>query len=103
MNDSPDFSNSNSNSESDSASVFSYKLGWYLACFLFFFLIIWLLKTYFIPYYKTVLKHKIREYIVKYHLDSSGTIIKNNKTDSDDFYNNFLKSLENVENIFGLV
>lgn len=103
MIDPTDFYNSESASASASESGFSYKLGWYLACFLFFFLILWLLKTYFIPYYKTVLKHKIREFIVKYHLDSSGTIIQNHKTDSDDFSNDFLKSLENIENIFGLV
>jgi hypothetical protein len=99
MNDSPVVSNS----ESADNSIFSYKLCWYLAYFLFFFLILWFLKTYFIPYYKTVLKDKIREYIARSHLDSSGKSIQNNKTTSDTFSNDLLISLDNIENIFGLV
>lgn len=97
MNDSPAFSNS----EITDNTFFSYKLCWYLACFLFFFLIIWLVNTYFIPYYKTVLKYKIREYIALSHLDSSGESIQNNKSHSNS--NEFLKWIEMTENIFGLV
>jgi hypothetical protein len=92
-------SSTSSNSEITENSIFSYKLCWYLAYFVFFFLILWLLKTYFVPYYKTVLKHKLREYIVLSHLDSSGESIQHNKTSSDDF----LKWIETTENIFGLV
>ena len=97
MNDSP----ASSISEITDNTMFSYKLCWYLAYFVFFFVILLLLKTYFIPYYKTVLKDKIREYIVLSHLDSSGEIIQNDKTDSDS--NDFLKWIETTENIFGLV
>lgn len=70
----------------------------YLGYFALFFLVLWILTYYFVPYYKTILKEKVREWIVAYHLDPSGQQIQNNLTYSNDI----LKGVELTENIFGL-
>ena len=91
-----------SGSNTDSFS----SLPFYLGYFVLFFLFLWLLQTFFVPYYKTHLKDKIRRWIVLSHLDSSGKQIKKNRSedldsDSDSTYP-LLDNIEILENIFGL-
>ena len=80
------------------------KLPFYLGCFLIFFFFLWILNTWFVPYYKTHLKEKVREWIVLSHLDSSGQNIQQNvgeDPDSEPSYH-ILDHVEIIENIFGL-
>ena len=70
----------------------------YLGYFVLFFLVLWVFSTYFVPYYKTHLKEKLREWIVAYHLDPSGQQIQNNRTYSNDF----LIGIELTESVFSL-
>ena len=64
----------------------------------FFFLIWWLLQTHFISYYRSYLKEKIREWIVWFHLDSSGESIQRNLT----YKNPILDMVDLTERYFNL-
>ena len=79
-----------------------YSLPFYLGYFLLFFLFLWILHTYFVPYYKTHLKSKVREWIVLSHLDSSGQQIQNNVSEDSDSSYHLLDHIEILENIFEL-
>ena len=79
----------------------------YLGYIVFFFLFLWILHTFFVPYYKTHLKEKIRKWIVLSHLDSSGQQIQNSipeDSDPDSYSDSYsiLEHIEILENIFGL-
>lgn len=85
------------------------SLPFYLGCFVVFFLVLWILNIYFVPYYRSHVKDKLREWILLSHLDSSGqqiqnkVIDENSDLDSDsNFSYPFLKHLEVIEEIFGL-
>jgi len=76
----------------------------YLGYFVLFFLFLWILHTFFVPYYKTHLKSKVREWIVLSHLDSSRQQIQNNVSEDSDYDSSYhlLDHIEILENIFGL-
>jgi uncharacterized membrane protein len=78
------------------------SLPFYLGYFVLFFGVLWILHTYFVPYYKTHLKSKVREWIVLSHLDSSGQQIQNYIRDDSDSSYQLLDHIEILENIFGL-
>ena len=73
---------------------------YYFAYICVFFIIIWGLKTYFVPYYKTNLKENIRKWIFASHLDSSGTQIQNDRTSNST--NEWLKGIEMMEQLLDL-
>ena len=83
---------------SDSFSSLPFYLGYLVVFFLF----LWLLHTYFVPYYKTHLKEKIREWIVLSHLDSSGQQIQHTVSEDADSDYPLLDHIEILENMFGL-
>ena len=78
------------------------SLPFYLGCFFLFFLFLWILHTFFVPYYKIHLKEKVREWIVLYHLDSSGQQIQNHVCEDSDSSYHLLDHIKILENIFGL-
>ena len=78
------------------------SLPFYLGYFAIFFIFLWIVNTYFVPYYKTHLKSKVREWIVLSHLDSSGQQIQNNISEDADSSYQLLDHIEILENIFGL-
>ena len=58
---------------------------------------IYIAYYYFVPWYKTDLRERIRKWIVQRHLDASGQQIKRNMSDS----NEYLNMLEITERMFG--
>ena len=75
------------------------SLPFYLGCLGVIFLLLWTLHTFFVPYYRTHLKEKVRKWIALSHLDSSGQQIKRDLTDSS---YDLLEHIEILENIFGI-
>ena len=71
------------------------KTGFYILCFGFLLLFI---HDYFVPYYKTVLREKIREYIIQSRLDSSGKQLQKNMIEPE----KFLLIFQSIEKLFGL-
>ena len=71
------------------------KTGFYL---LGFGLLILFIHDYFVPYYKTVLREKIREYIIQSRLDSSGKQLQRNMVEPE----KFLLIFQSIEKLFGL-
>ena len=71
------------------------KTGFYLLCFG---LLILFIHDYFVPYYKTVLREKIREYIIQSRLDSSGKQLQKNMVEPE----KFLLIFQSIEKLFGL-
>lgn len=69
-----------------------------LIIFISFSIIVYLIHDYFFPYYKNVLREKIREYIVQSRLDNSGKQIQKNMVDSD----KYLLMFQSIEKLFGL-
>ena len=67
----------------------------YLFCIGIFILFI---HDYFYPYYKTVLREKIREYIIQSRLDSSGKQLQKNMVEPE----KFLLIFQSIEKLFGL-
>jgi len=52
----------------------------------------------FIPFYKSYLRHKIREYIIQSRLDNSGRQIRKDMVEPE----NLLQILQTIEKLFGL-
>ena len=67
----------------------------YFLCFGIFVLFV---HDYFCPYYKTVLREKIREYIIQSRLDSSGKQLQKNMVEPE----KFLLIFQSIEKLFGL-
>lgn len=61
-------------------------------------LFIYFIHEFFFPYYKNVLREKIREYIIQSRLDNSGKQIKKNMVESD----RYLLIFQSIEKLFGL-
>ena len=71
------------------------KTGIFFLCFG---LLILFIHDYFVPYYKTVLREKIREYIIQSRLDSSGKQLQRNMVEPE----KFLLIFQSIEKLFGL-
>lgn len=67
----------------------------FLICFC---IIIYLINTCFFPFYKNVLREKIREWIVQSRLDISGKQIQKNMVNPD----KYLLMFQSIEKLFGL-
>jgi hypothetical protein len=71
------------------------KTCFYLLCFG---ILILFIHDYFVPYYKTVLREKIREYIIQSRLDSSGKQLQKNMVEPE----KYLLIFQSIEKLFGL-
>jgi len=69
-----------------------------LIIFICFGLFVYFIHEFFFPYYKNVLREKIREYIIQSRLDNSGKQIKKNMVESD----RYLLIFQSIEKLFGL-
>jgi len=67
----------------------------YIFCFG---LLLLFINDYFVPYYKTVLREKIREYIIQSRLDSSGKQLQKKMVEPE----KFLLIFQSIEKLFDL-
>jgi len=69
-----------------------------LIFFICFSITVYLIHEYFFPYYKNVLREKIREYIIQSRLDSYGKQLQKKMVEPE----KFLLIFQSIEKLFGL-